>query len=104
MKTRRLKNEEIWSITVKGIRENILSEKWEHEDWVVQGLEGRILYQLNLKGEMLSPSSWKQPQTGYTIRNVFATPQLGFIKLKYNGASKGNPGQVSVGGIFKGCT
>lgn len=80
------------NITKQGIRETILVEKWEHEDWVVQGLEGRIIQHLNLKEEILSPSSWKQLPPRDHVRNSFSRPQSGFVKLNYDGASKGNPG------------
>ena len=71
---RKLNNEEIWNITMQGIKETILSEKWEHDYWVVQGLKGRILKKLNLKEVMLSPYSWKQLPPRYHVRNSFNRP------------------------------
>ena len=52
---------------------------------------------------MLAPASWKIKPMAYQVRDKFNPPQQGFIKLNYDKASKGNPGQAGAGGIFRDC-
>ena len=35
----KMKQPEIWQLSLKDIRETILAKKWAHEDWIVQGME-----------------------------------------------------------------
>jgi hypothetical protein len=35
------------------------------------------------------------------IRDFWRPPQKGFIKLNFDGASKGNPGPAGAGGVFR---
>jgi len=40
---------EIWRLTVQNIRETIILEKWNDEDWKVDQMETRILKRLQIK-------------------------------------------------------
>ena len=71
------------------------------DDWKMAPQEEIILQGLHLVPSMVSLASWKAiPDIGDTIR-IFKPPLEGFIKLSFDGASKGNSGQAGVGGIFR---
>ena len=91
----------IWQHTMGNIRETILAEKWSDEDWKTVGPEAQILENLNLKPEMLSQGSWKFRPPNQSTQEQWMPPLQGFLKLNYDGASKGNPGQAGAGGIFR---
>ena len=50
---------------------------------------------------MLYKNLWKFRLLRETIDDNWTPPQSGFIKLNYDGASKGNPGQAGARGIFR---
>lgn len=87
---------QIWKVIVENIRETILVEQWSDEDWAVNDRENRILAKLNLKSSL-----WKFKPHQQNILNTFQPPPVGFFILNYDGASKGNPGQAGIGGIFR---
>ena len=91
----------IWQRSKENIRETILTEKWTDEDWKAVGIEAIILEQLNLKPQMLSQGLWKFRPPRQSIEEQWRPPQPGFLKLNYDGASRGNPGQAGLGGIFR---
>ena len=91
----------IWQHTIGNIRETILTEKWSDEDWKTVGIEAQILEVLNLKLEMLSHGLWKFRPPNQSSQEQWTPPQQGFLKLNYDGASKGNPGQAGAGGLFR---
>lgn len=71
------------------------------DDWQMAPQEEIILQGLHLAPSMVSPASWKDiPDIWDTIR-IFKPPLEGFIKLSFDGASKGNLRQAGVGGIFR---
>lgn len=57
--------EMIWKRTQKLIRETILSNPWEEEDWKTTLEEGRILASLNLEYGMVYP----QKKRNHSIQN-----------------------------------
>ena len=50
---------------------------------------------------MLANTLWKFKPPWQNSLDKWVPPQCGFIKINYDGVSKGNPGQARVGGIFK---
>ena len=65
------------------------------------GIEAQILDTLNLKPEMLSQGLWKFRTPNQSSQEQWIPPQPGFLKLNYDGASKGNPRQAGAGGLFR---
>lgn len=93
--------EMIWKRTQKFIRETILAEAWEQEDWKTTPEEGRILTSLNLEQGMVCPQKQKNQSIHNQSPTEFKCPHEDFIKLNFDGASKGNPGLAGFRGIFK---
>ena len=56
---------------------------------------------MNLNPQILSPSLWKFKPNLENITKIFQPPPTGFLKLNFDGASKGNPGQAGIGDIFR---
>jgi len=50
---------------------------------------------------MVAPQLWKEPRRDDNGIKQFSTPTNGFIKLNFDGASKGNPGPTGIGGLFR---
>ena len=69
-------------------------------DWKTNGHEERIPHMINLKPKMLTKELQKFKPQMQSPKDIFNFPQAGFLKLNYDGASKGNPGQVRIGGVF----
>ena len=92
---------QIWQQMLDNIRETILVEKWLEEHWKMEGIETQMLARLNLKPEMMAITLWKYIPHCQNLEDKWKAPQNGFIKLNYDGASKGNPRKVGAGGIFR---
>lgn len=56
---------------------------------------------LNLRFEMIHHKQNSRQDMKTQIPNKFSYPRENFIKLNFDGASKGNPGEASYGGIFR---
>eukprot|EP00253_Pinus_taeda_P003926 PITA_03926 len=93
--------ERIWEEVCKSIKETVLSEAWEEEDWRMDQEERGIVFNLNMDFGMIYPR--KENRSGSQIQspNQFRYPGEHFIKLNFDGASKGNPGPAGLGGIFR---
>ena len=76
-------------------------ERCLDDDCKGEAREVRILAKLNLNPQMLSPSLWKFKPNVENITKNLQPPPIGFLKLNFDGASKGNPGQAVIGGIFR---
>ena len=63
--------------------------------------EGRILTKLNMEFGMVYPRKGTQQQNRIQSPENFRYPEKNFIKLNFDGASKGNLGPASFGGIFR---
>lgn len=93
--------EQVWKRTLSHIRETILAEVWSQEDWKMTPEEENIMNNLNLEQGMVAPQMRKPPDTGSISPIHFSRPSEGFIKLNFDGASKGNPGPAGLRGIFR---
>ena len=86
---------------IDNIIETILVEKWIDEYWKADGIEAQILNNLNLNSQMLAINLWKFRVPRQNLHQCWQPPNIGFIKLNFEGASKGNPGQAGIGGVFR---
>eukprot|EP00253_Pinus_taeda_P027885 PITA_27885 len=93
--------EVIWGKAVKLLRETILVDKWVGEDWKVNQVEEEILNKLNLKFEMVFHKQNPNHEMRIQSPDKFSYSKGNFIKLNFDGASKGNPGEAGFGGIFR---
>ena len=93
--------EAIWERAVNLMRETILVERWDREDWKANPVEEGILNKLNLKFEMVQYKKNSQMDMRTQSPDKFSYPRGNFIKLNFDGASKGNPGEAGFGGIFR---
>eukprot|EP00253_Pinus_taeda_P018598 PITA_18598 len=93
--------EKVWEEVSKAIKEIVLSDTWEEEDWKMDQAEGRIASKLNLEFRMIYPRKEKRGNSQAQSPNQFRYPGIHSIKLNFDGASKGNPGPAGLGGIFR---
>lgn len=93
--------DQIWGKTLSPICETILAHTWNVKDWEMTPEEDQILRRLNMHQGMVAPQMWKEPMTGYIGTKNFSRPMARFIKLNFDGASKGNPGPAGIGGLFR---
>jgi hypothetical protein len=90
--------QQCWQLCCNNIRETINLQRWTEEDINMVPAERLIIQQwalhppstthLNSQPVISSPSHW-------------APPPEGFIKINFDGASKGNPGAAGYGLVFR---
>lgn len=85
----------------KNIKETILATSWSEEYLKANERELIILKRLELEKSMVT--WWKKSSIDLqrSIPNVFSSPPTGFIKLNFDGESRGNLGLAGLGGIFR---
>jgi len=71
------------------------------EVWKVEGEEARILWELEISQEMLGTLTTPCVIPLISSISGFPFPLEGFIKLNFDGASKGNPGLARYEGILQ---
>lgn len=98
---RKLTKEKIRDREIQLLRETILGEDWCAEDWKTDFTGNNILKKLNLSYEMTRQNQSNRQSKGNQASEKFKYPKPNFIKLNFDGASKGNPGQAGFGGIFR---
>eukprot|EP00253_Pinus_taeda_P030826 PITA_30826 len=93
--------EKVWEEISKAIRETVLSENWDEEDWKMDQCEGRIASLLDLEYNLIYPRKERQRNPQVRSPNHFFFPEIHSIKLNFDGTSKGNPGPAGLAGIFR---
>lgn len=93
--------EKVWEEVSKEIKETVLSENWDEEDWKMDQTEGRIASMMNLEFSMIYPRKEKKSNPQVQSPNQFRYAGIHSIKLNFDRASKGNPGPTGLGGIFR---
>jgi hypothetical protein len=78
----------------------ILAQPWEDKDWKVSPFELSIVQGLNLRANLASLR--KHPTTTPPASTSQWNPPLErFVKMNFDGASKGNLGQAGYGRVFR---
>lgn len=90
----------IWLKIKSNIQETLKLQIWSDDDFKEPPPETRILQDWHLD---LTPSLWAlKPRPLFSDSpTTWSPPQPSFIKLNFDGASKGNPSQSGFGGVFQ---
>jgi hypothetical protein len=98
-KDKDLTRNKVWEIININMIESIGVIQWSAQDLQVEASEADIFKSWNL-GFCLNKNSLVVKVAKDHIQDYWTPPQEGFIKLNFDGASKGNPGSNGVGGVF----
>eukprot|EP00253_Pinus_taeda_P004883 PITA_04883 len=93
--------EEIWSQTIKNIRETIILEKWNDEDWKIDPTETCIMNHLQIKVNNTGTKRRVHKVGKARVKDRYRNSPEGFTKLNFDGAAKGNPREAEIAGIFR---
>jgi hypothetical protein len=77
-----------------------MAHPWEDKDWQVSPFELSIVQGLNLSANLASLRK-KPTMTPPASTSQWNPPPERFVKMNFDGASKGNPGQAGYGGVFQ---
>ena len=91
--------EEYWRKIHSSIQETLNLQSWTEEDLKCNSQEQHIWNNCNLTIS-ISATSMNNPQSIHSP-TLWTTPPASFIKFNFDGASKGNPGLVGGGGMFR---
>lgn len=91
----------IWEEICKSMKEIVLSEAWEEDDWKMNQEERRIVSKLNMDFVMIYPRKENRIRSQTQSPNQFRYPGENSIKLNFDGASRGNLGPIGFRGIFR---
>lgn len=86
---------------MKNIRETVSLENWKEDDWKTEGTETRIMNRLEIKVKNTHRIGKEHDAGKARAEERYRNPPEGFIKLNFDGAAKGNPGEAGIGGIFR---
>lgn len=93
--------ENIWHTTKYNVRESIILETWEHDDWKMDQLEEKTLRYFQISLDIVYTGRIQVPLLVNPFTLDFSLPPNGFIKLSFNSASKGNLGPSRFSGILR---
>jgi ribonuclease HI len=88
-----------WTKVKAQVTETVRNKSWTEKDWQCNPEEKIILHnwQLDLTNHLLSRS----PTVPLVSPTTWTTPPAHFIKVNFDGASKGNPGPVGYGTVLR---
>lgn len=92
--------ENIWKIIYQNIKETLLLHTWYEEDFPSLPQEQNIWSNWNLQWNQEPISKGTTPPKGSSPEKWLPPPKH-MIQLNFDGASKGNPGNVGFQGIFR---
>ena len=94
--------EATWKSVAKLIRETIQSKNWQPWDKDCNREEAHIFqsWTLSLKDSGIS----RPPKSHFSNPSLWDPPPAGFIKINFDGASKGNPGPTGYGAAIRSST
>ena len=81
-------------ITLKNIREMVLVFLPDSEEVQFDDYKALILKGINILSNIVTTFPSTNIKRGISIDNSFSPPPKAFIELSFDGASKGNPGDV----------
>ena len=92
--------ENLWTVLCQNIKESLSTLYWSQEDLPSLPQEQSIWenWKIQLNQELISKGNSPSPSH---LPTKWIPPPVNMIKLNFNGASKGNPGNSGFGGIFK---
>jgi ribonuclease HI len=88
-----------WTKVRAQVTETVRNKSWTEKDWQCNPEEQIILHnwQLDLTNHLLSRS----PTVPLVSPTTWTTPPAHFIKVNFDGASKGNPGPAGYGTVLR---
>jgi hypothetical protein len=85
---------------ISQIREMVQSCNYKKETTQLTDQDSRIVKFFHLKARRNSTTVGREPQLQLGDRN-WTPPLLGFLKLNFDGVTKGNPGVAGMGGVIR---
>jgi hypothetical protein len=89
--------DQLWQGILNNICETITMVPWQEEDWLATSNEREILVNWNICQGKLPPPQLPAHNLRKQTRVIWEPPPQGFLKLNFDGASKGNPIPVEQG-------
>lgn len=90
----------LWNNFCINLQETLTLQKWQEEDLPTILQENIIWENWNLGNSQISKHPSNNTHSN-TASSQWRPPSQGIVQLNFDGASKGNPGKESHGGIFK---
>jgi ribonuclease HI/exonuclease III len=91
--------EVIWTKVRAQISETVRSKSWSEIDWQCNNAEKPVLqnWQSSLRNHLTARCHKRQP----TSPNTWTPPPTHYIKINFDGASRGNPGSAGYGAVIR---
>lgn len=87
-------------IITQNVRQLFLVKNKADQDNKVSNRDLQILKAFNLDNRMSVATMNRQQEMSITL-SIWKRPPSGFLKLNFDGASRGNPGMAGIGGIIR---
>jgi hypothetical protein len=94
--------EATWNSVVNLVRETIQSKNWQPRDTDCNREEAHIFQSWTLR--LKDSGTSRPPKSHFSSPSLWTPPPPGFIKINFDGASKGNPGPAGYGAVIRNST
>ena len=94
--------EATWSSVVNLVRETIQSRNWQPRDTDCNREEAHIFHSWALR--LNDSGTLRPPKSHFSSPTLWTPPPPGFIKINFDGASKGNSGPAGYGAVIRNST